>query len=51
MFPGLRRESGPENVDILHRCDDFVVIDKPYDLKINVNAAEEKTVETILVNM
>ena len=46
-----RRDSDPIAVDILHQCDNFVAVDKPYDVLINSNDADAYTLESILVKM
>lgn len=36
------------DVKVIHHCKDFIVVDKPYDLKINSDVATEATLATLL---
>ena len=46
-----RRDRDLNTVDILDRCDNFVAVDKPYDVVIISNDADAYTLESILVKM
>ena len=51
MSVKARRDRDPNAVDILHQCDNFVAVDKPYDVLINSNDTDAYTLESILVKM